>query len=182
MLDGKQDGTCIENYDVFPHQRNHRKPPVSTPRDPKVAATPQGSPRDSPVGQRKSHPRPKLNTSNRHLARWSEASRDLTRTDLELLLNLTRSEARPTSEACWRLLSRTANAKPFPDASVLMQTSSQRRLQSLRKRHRIPPNALRSFRTVHHGPPETKTDARANLKLASRVERVPRLLSARKDS
>ena len=38
------------------------------------------------------------------------------------------------------------------------------------------------MQTVHHGFRETKQDARANLKLASRIERAPRLLSAKKDS
>ena len=76
----------------------------------------------------------------------------------------------------------TANAKPFSDASVQMQTSSQRSLQSLRRRHRSPPKALDSIRTVDHGSPETNYDARANLKLASRTERAPRLVSAKKDS
>ena len=95
------------------------------------------------------------------------SARDLARTDLELLLNLVRSETRPTSEASSRHPSRTAKAKPFSDASMQMQTSSQRRLQS-----KIPPNALCSIRTVDHGSPQTKQDARANLKLASRIERA----------
>ena len=54
--------------------------------------------------------------------------------DLELLLNLVRSETRPTSETSSRHPSRTANAKPFSKGSVQMQTTSQRRLQSQRIR------------------------------------------------
>ena len=52
------------------------------------------------------------------------SARDLARTVLELLLNLVRSEPRPTS-ANSRHPSRTANANPFSDASVEMQTSSR---------------------------------------------------------
>ena len=63
-----------------------------------------------------------------------------------------------------------------------MQTSSQRRQKSLRRRHRIPLNDLCFGRAVDQDSPETGKDARANLKLASRIERAPRLLSARKDS
>ena len=87
-------------------------------------------------------------------------ARDLARMDPELLLNLVRSETRPTSEASSRHPSRTANAKPFFDVLVQMQTSSQRR-QSLRRKHQTPPNALRSIRT-DHGSPETNYDAHAN--------------------
>ena len=61
--------------------------------------------------------------------------------------------------------------RPFSDASVQMQTSSQRRLQSLRRRYKIPSNGLCSIRT--------KYDISTNSKLASRIERAPRLLSAR---
>ena len=75
---------------------------------------------------------------------------------LEFILNLVRSETRPTSEASPRHPSRTANANPFSDASVQMQTSSQRSFQSLRRRHKILPNALCSMRTVDHGPAEIK--------------------------
>ena len=63
-----------------------------------------------------------------------------------------------------------------------MQTPSHRRLQLLQRRQRIQPNALCSKRTVDHASPETNEDARANLNLASWIERAPRLLSARKES
>ena len=109
-------------------------------------------------------------------------ARDLTRMDLELLLNLVRSETRPTSDASSRHSARTSNAKPFSDASVQMQTSSQRILQSLRRRHEIPPHALCPTRTADQGSPKIKQDARAILKVASKIERPPRLLSAKKDS
>ena len=66
------------------------------------------------------------------------SARDPARMDLELLLNLVRSEIRPTSEASSRHPSRIANAKPFSDASVQMQTPWHRRVQSLRKKHRSP--------------------------------------------
>ena len=85
-----------------------------------------------------------LRASN--IASWSEldhsqpapgamerSERDPARMDLELLLNLVRSEIRPTSEASSRHPSRTADAKTFSDASVQMQTSSQRRLQPLQR-------------------------------------------------
>ena len=59
-----------------------------------------------------------------------------------------------------------------------MHTSIQRKLQSLRRRHRMPPNALCSIRTVNHGCLDTKKHERADLKLASRIESAPRLVSS----
>ena len=56
------------------------------------------------------------------------SARDLARMDLKLLLNPVHSETRPHSEATSRHLSRTANAKPFSDASVRMQTTRHVRL------------------------------------------------------
>ena len=49
-------------------------------------------------------------------------------------------------------------------------------------RHMIPPSVLCSVRPVDHSSPATKEDARANLNLASRIERALQLLGAKKDS
>ena len=57
------------------------------------------------------------------------SARDRAWMDLELLLNLVRSETRPASEASSRHPPRSANANPSSGASAQMQTSSQRRLQ-----------------------------------------------------
>ena len=119
---------------MFSHGRNHRTPPISIRRDPKVATTPQGSLRPSELQFSKS-------TSG---AVGHGTARDQAR------MNLARSETRPTSEANSQQPSRTANANPFSHASVQMQTSSQHRLQSLRRRHRILPKAICSMRTVDH--------------------------------
>ena len=165
-----QDGTRFENC-VFLARETSRTPSISILRDPEVASTLLGSPRDSlrasdiTSSSELEHSKPASGAMER-------SARDLARMDLELLLNLVRSETRPTSEASSRHPSRTANAKPFSDASVQMQTSSQRRP------HKIPPNALCNTRTVDRCSPETNYDARANLTLASRVERAPRLPSA----
>ena len=113
--------SALQELCCFPRGRSHRTLPISIQRDTEVAATLLGSLCDTPFGQ--AIPR----------------ARDLARMDLELLLNLLLSETRPTSEASSRHPSRTANAKTFSDASEQLQTTSQRRLQSLRKRHRILP-------------------------------------------
>ena len=97
------------------------------------------------------------------------SARDVVPMDLELLQNLVRSETRSTPEGRSRHPPRTANAKPFSDASVQMQTSSRRRIQTLRRRQRTPPKALCSKRRLTmHGSTETKWDARATLRLASK--------------
>ena len=106
------------------------------------------------------------------------SARDLARMDLELILYLVRSKTRPTSNASFT----NRECEPlFP-----MHPYRCRRRASEDSNHygedKIPPNALCSIRTVDHGFPKTKYDARANLKLTSKIERVPRLLSAKKDS
>ena len=87
----------LRELSCFPRGRNHRTPPISIPRDPEVETAPRWNP----------------NYPNRHLARWSEAHATWHRRTKELLLNLVRSETRPTSDAGSRHPSRTANAKPF---------------------------------------------------------------------
>ena len=127
---------CFLRTIMFSSRPNQRTASISIPKNPEVASALPGSPRDSLSGQATSHPRPKKNSISTS-DEMERSARDLTRTDLELLLNLVRSETRPCSEASSRHPSRTANAKTFSDASVQMQTSSQRRLQSLRRRHKV---------------------------------------------
>ena len=97
---------------------------------------------------------------------------DPARTDLEVVINLVRSETLPTSASSVASL---ANAKRISDASLRMQTSSHGNFQSLRKRHKMHPNAPCFARTVAWGCLDTRYDERANLKLASRIESAPRL-------
>ena len=59
-----------------------------------------------------------LEHSKRDSNTMERRARDLARMDLELLLNLVRSETRPTSATSSRHPSRTANAKTFSDAPV----------------------------------------------------------------
>ena len=96
--------------------------------------------------------------------------------------NLVRSGTRPTSGASSRHPSRTANAKPFSDASVQMQTSSHQRFQSLQRTQSIPPNALGSKRTIDHGSTETKEGRSRKFEAGFKDREAPRSLSTRKDS
>ena len=157
-----QDATCFKNYDVSLAEEATVR--CQSPFRSKSCSDTSGkSARLLQESDITSSSEPELSESTPGAIQRS--ARDLTRIDLELLLNLVLSKTRPTT-----------------DASEQMQTSSQRRLQSLRRRHIIPPSALCSMRTVDHRSPATKRDARANLKLASRMERAPRSLSSKKDA
>ena len=135
---------------------------------------------DTPLGSATPHSRPNPNFPNLHLARYSEDAPDLARIDQELLLNLVLSETRPPRQAHDIPHGpRTRTHFPTRPNRCRQQASADSNhcggdIESLQM--------LWSLRTVDHGSPETKQDARANLKLASRIERAPRLLSANKDS
>ena len=147
--------SVLGELQCFPCERNHRTPSIST------RSCTDTSGKSARLSLRASDitSSSELEHSKTASGLMERRARDLARMDLELPLNLVRAETRPTSNASSRHPSRTANANamPFSDASVQMQTSSQRKLQSLRRRHKIPPHALCSMRTVDHGSPETKT-------------------------
>ena len=153
---------------MFSSGRSHRTMPFSTAKDPEVTATLPGNLRDSPFEQAIPHPRPNLNTPKQHpcdAANCTRSDTDGPGTSLEpcpfrdptdfrgwLTTSFTDHEREPI----FRRVRTDADIKPAQTPNCRRdKKSSQMRCSS---------------RTVDHGSPETKYDASANLKLASRIE------------